>query len=286
MPVLDSVTGGSTVVFTGWGAKVMVDADSAAAAVPAVVVPVPVSDTVCVLGVAESLIVSVATRVPVALGVNVTLIVQLAPAARALGSVPQVFVCAKLVEFVPLIAKLLTVIDAVPTFESVTGCAALVVPVVWLANVSVVADSLATGPAAVAPVPVSDTICVLGVAVSVRVSVALNAPAALGVNLTLTVQLAPTASDAGKVPQVFVCAKLVEFAPPIAMPLTVIALAPVLNRTTFCVALVVPISWLANVRLVVDSVAAGPVALGVVDPGLVPLNCVVVWQPLQSLPVL
>jgi hypothetical protein len=45
-------------------------------------------------------------RAPVADGVNVTLIEQLAPAAKL---VPQLFVCAKLVPLVPVIAMLVRV---------------------------------------------------------------------------------------------------------------------------------------------------------------------------------
>ena len=128
---MDSITGGSTVVPTGCGAKVMLEADNATAADAAtVVVAVPVSDTTCVPGVAESLRVSVAVRAPVALGVKVTLIAQLAPAARFLGSAPQVFVCPKSIAFVPPSAIPFMVSAALPVLDSVTDCAALAVPVV------------------------------------------------------------------------------------------------------------------------------------------------------------
>jgi len=62
-------------------------------------------------------------RVPAAVGVNVTLIVQFALAANVAGSVPHVFVCVKSPEgAIVLIVKL-----PVPVLVSVTGCAALVV---------------------------------------------------------------------------------------------------------------------------------------------------------------
>ena len=55
-------------------------------------VPVPVRLAVCGLSVASSATVSVPLRVPVAVGANVTLIVQLDPAPRL---EPQLFVCPK-----------------------------------------------------------------------------------------------------------------------------------------------------------------------------------------------
>ena len=68
-----------------------------------------------------------AVRVPVAVGLKVTLIVQFAPAATL---VPQVFVCEKSPLFVPAIAmpEPLKVSVALPVFVSVMFCEALVVP--------------------------------------------------------------------------------------------------------------------------------------------------------------
>ena len=54
---------------------------------------------------------------PVAVGVNVTLIVQLPPAAT---EVPQVLVCAKSPLFVPVIPILLMVRAVLPLFVNVT----------------------------------------------------------------------------------------------------------------------------------------------------------------------
>lgn len=53
-------------------------------------IPVPVSGTLCGLPVALSAMLILALRVPVAAGVNVTEIVQLAPAASVLGLSGQV----------------------------------------------------------------------------------------------------------------------------------------------------------------------------------------------------
>jgi hypothetical protein len=60
----------------------------------------------------------------VALGVNVMLIAQLAPAA---SEVPQLLVCAKLDAFVPESEMLLIVMLAVPVLDRVTTLGLLVV---------------------------------------------------------------------------------------------------------------------------------------------------------------
>ena len=64
------------------------------------VVPVPLRLTLWGLVGSESLRVTFADRVPAAVGVNVTLRVQLAPDATL---APQVFVCAKSPGLVPVI---------------------------------------------------------------------------------------------------------------------------------------------------------------------------------------
>jgi hypothetical protein len=74
-----------------------------------------------------SLTVRLAVRAPVALGVKVTLMVQLLPAARVLGLMGQVLVWAKSPLLVPLIPMLLMVSAAFPLLVRLTVCAALVV---------------------------------------------------------------------------------------------------------------------------------------------------------------
>lgn len=66
----------------------------------------------------------VAVRTPVADGVKVTLMLQLAPAANV---DTQVVVRAKLEEFVPEIEMLLIVMDPAPVLVSTTTLAALAV---------------------------------------------------------------------------------------------------------------------------------------------------------------
>jgi hypothetical protein len=70
---------------------------------------------------AVSVIVMLPVKVPVVVGVNVTLIVQVAPAAT---EEPQVLVSPK---FVPAVIDV-TVIATVPVLVRVTTCAGLVVP--------------------------------------------------------------------------------------------------------------------------------------------------------------
>jgi hypothetical protein len=87
-----------------------------------VLVPVPFSGIVCGLFDALSVSVSVPVRAPAAVGVNFTLIVQLAPAATVL---PQVPTPAKPKSPVKLA---LNVRVALPVLVSVVNCAPLLVP--------------------------------------------------------------------------------------------------------------------------------------------------------------
>ena len=80
-------------------------------------VPVPVRLTVWGLPLALSVRVMAAVRVPLAAGVKVTLIVQLAPAATL---DPQLLVCAKSLALVPVAARLVRVKAALPVLLSVT----------------------------------------------------------------------------------------------------------------------------------------------------------------------
>jgi len=87
-------------------------------------VPVPLSDTVCGLPRALSLMDNTAVRVPAAWGVNLTLMVQVNPAPRV---APQVVVREKSPALVPVIVMLLRVSVAVPVLRTVTFVALLVV---------------------------------------------------------------------------------------------------------------------------------------------------------------
>ena len=77
----------------------------------ALLTPVPVRFTLCGLPAASSVMVTAAVRVPLALGVKVTLIVQLEPAATLDA---QLLVCAKSLPFVPVMAILVMLSVALP----------------------------------------------------------------------------------------------------------------------------------------------------------------------------
>src|SRR5437879_6525279 len=116
---------------------------------------------------------------PVAVGLNVTLMVQFALAAKEL---PQPLVCAKSPGLTPASVMLVMVIAVVPMFFRVTVLAALVVPTVTepkLTEAGVIW--------AVVPVPVSGTCCGLPAALSVTVKLALRAPVVEGLNVRLMV---------------------------------------------------------------------------------------------------
>ena len=82
----------------------------------------PVSETLCGLLLALSVTTNDAVTAPGEEGVNVTLMVQLAPAARP---VPQLFVCEKLLT---VVAMLPIVSEMVPVLLRVTCWAGLEIP--------------------------------------------------------------------------------------------------------------------------------------------------------------
>ncbi len=74
-------------------------------------------------------------RVPIAVGLKVTVIVQLPP---AFNLEPQLFTCEKS----PLAVMLLIFKVAVPGLVSVTVCGVLVVPTSWLPKLRLLLDSV------------------------------------------------------------------------------------------------------------------------------------------------
>ena len=160
-------------------------------------VPVPDKGMLCGLPEALSTKVRVPERAPVAVGVKLTLIVQDADAANVAPQVDDM-------EKSPLgvIDVMLSV--AFPVFCRVTGCEELVVPTVVLPNVKLLGLIVAIGAAGAVPVPVKETVWGLPEALSVNDSVPDLAPVAVGVNVTVTVQVAFAAKVA---PQVVVRAK-------------------------------------------------------------------------------
>src|SRR5437588_623000 len=84
------------------------------------VVPLPLTRPACGLPLALSVMLTLALRVPVAVGVKVTLMVQEAPAATVLGLMGQVLVWAKSPALVPVKPIVLMVRAALPLFLRVT----------------------------------------------------------------------------------------------------------------------------------------------------------------------
>ena len=84
----------------------------------------------------------------------------------------------------------------VPTLVSVTVFAALIIPMATVPKLKLVGESFA-----VVPTPLSVTFCGLPAALSVMLNAAVRVPDAVGLNLTLILQLAPAANE---VPQVVV----------------------------------------------------------------------------------
>ena len=167
-----------------------------AARAPAVT-PVPLSVTLCGLPVALSAIESVPVREPVVVGLNVTLTVQFAPAAKL---VPQLFVCEKS----PVVETEVMLRLPEPLFVTVTVCAALATFTCWLPKVTLEEESETDGVGALVPVPLNVMVCGLPVALSAIDSVPVRLPVVVGLKVTLTVQFAPAAR---LLPQVFVCEK-------------------------------------------------------------------------------
>lgn len=172
----------------------------------------------------------------VVLGVNVTAMVQLDPAASVDDPDGQVLVWAKSAAFVPLRLILVMVSAAVPLLVRVIVWAPLVVPTFWLPKFTLLGLSVTAGAGAVVAVPESATVCGLPGASSLMLMLAVRVPAAVGVKVTLIVQLPEAATVA---PQVVVRAKSPALVPLTATPLMLRVALPVLVSVTVCAALVV-----------------------------------------------
>jgi hypothetical protein len=151
-------------------------------------------------------------------GLNVTETVQLEFPARL---VPQVLVWLKSPGSAPPKTKLVTAIDAMLEFFMLK-LKVLVLPTLTVPNPSEAGVIVK----AVNPVRVRETVCGLPVALSVTLTLALRAPIAAGVNVTVIVQLAPCATA---LPQVFVSLKS-EVSPVTAILLMLRLAVPLLVR--------------------------------------------------------
>src|SRR5271157_1905606 len=245
------------VVLTGWLLNERLLGDRLTVAE----VPVPLRLRDCGLPLALSVKLTEADRLALAVGSNVTLTVQLAPAAT---EVPQVLVCAKSPALAPVSAMLERLKAAAPPLVRVAVSVPLLVFTAWLPNERLLGDRLAV---AEVPVPLRLRDCGLPLALSVKLTEADRLALAVGSNVTLTVQLAPAATE---VPQVLVCAKSPALAPVSAMLERLKAAAPPLVRVAVSVPLLVFTAWLPNERLLGDklTVAEVPVPLRLRDCGL------------------
>jgi hypothetical protein len=191
-------------------------------------------------------IVSVAARMPIAEGVNVTPMMRAVFTAYAAAVQPLLKL--KSLEFAPLISTEEMCNAAPPEFVMATFCTGLVVPSGIAAKTAeggvMVAARRGTG--APVPVPVSGTICVEPGASSVIVIEAVRAPSPSGENVTVIVQ----AALAGYGPlHPLLIAKSLAFAPASITDEICNAAAPELVRVTVCGGLVTPCNVLENDRL-------------------------------------
>jgi len=143
--------------------------------------PVPERVAVCGLPVALSVRVTEAAKDPLAAGMNVTLTVQLAPAATL---PPQLLLCAKSPGFAPVSLMLLMLKAALPVLLSVEVWAELVVPTAWLPKARVVGDKLAVGCPTPTPVPDKEMLRVRLRALVTIDTLPVTLPAAAGAKLT------------------------------------------------------------------------------------------------------
>ncbi len=241
-------------------AKVRLAADRVTAGAGAS--PVPVSPAVCGEPLALSATLTTAASEPTAVGVNLTVMTQLAPAATL---VPQVFVWEKELALAPPMLMPspvpLRVRAPVPVFFKVTVWVAADVPVVVPANVRLAGVKVTAGAV---PVPLNVAVCGDPLALSATFTAAVCEPDAAGVNLTAMVQLAPAAT---LVPHVLVWENDPAFVPvmlmPCPAPFNVSAAVPVFLRVMLCAADVAPTAVLASVKLDGVKLTAGALATAV-----------------------
>lgn len=187
-----------------------------------------------------------ALRAPVAVGLKVTLTVQLADPAKV---APQVVVLEKSPRFVPPIAICQRCIVVLPRFLSVIVLAVLLVPFGWLPK-----PRLAGVRLAAVPTPVRIIVWGLFPALSLIRSKVLRGPGAVGLNAGLSVQLLPAARE---LEQVSVTLKSLLLPPVTANESRVKDTTPVLVSVTLTLLLVLR-AWVGNVRLGGDKIARGP----------------------------
>src|SRR5205807_1153928 len=219
-------------------------------------VPFPLSVMICGLPPALSVSDSVPVRAPEAVGVKVTLMLQVHPAekeaALVVESLAPVLVAAKSPEG----ANELIVKAAAPVFVSVTVIGALVVASSWLPTSRLFALSL---PDALPIFPLSVMICGLPPALSASDSVPVRAPEAVGVKVTLIVQFPPAAKVAGLAGQALDPVLVAAKSPKAAIELIFKRSGPFLVILSFLAPRASEIGWLPKPRLVGANPTTGPV---------------------------
>src|ERR1700682_2068234 len=133
-----------------------------------------------------------------------------------------------------------------PEFVSATLRGALVVQIIRAAKLNLVAESISKGAPPATPVPLRVTWCGLPDALSTIAIAALRSPVAVGLKVTLMLQLPPAARVP---PHVFVWTKSFAFAPTTATLVIASVASPVLRSVAVCAALVVSSSRLPKPRL-------------------------------------
>ena len=176
---------------------------------------------------------SVPVAEPDAVGVNVTLTVQLASTARSVSEVHVPAFAPDATAKGPVTPNPVRPTGTFPVLETVTVCGALVVFTACAAKVRL-AGFRATVPAVPAPVPVKVTICGLPVALSVKVIAPVRAPAAVGVKVIWNVQVVAPDGIIGH------CARVAPAKSPVVVMFVKVTVEPLLLETvTVCAALVV-----------------------------------------------
>lgn len=166
--------------------------------------PVPFTATACGLSIALSVKTSEARSAPLKDGINITLTLQVAPAARV---VPQLLVWAKFEASALPIVTPKPVAGMLPEFVSVTCCAGDSTEMFCAPKLRDIELRLTVG---LTPVPLSATICGLPAALSAKSSDAWRASLIAGVNTTLIMH---EALAARMDPQLPVSTKLDAFDP-------------------------------------------------------------------------
>jgi len=210
-------------------------------------VPVPERISFCGLLNALSVTVTLAVRLPVAVGLKVTVMPQLAPAAKVL---PQVLVWAKSPGLAPPMAMLVMFKVVLARLVMVAVCGALVVPMDCEAKVKLAGANLTA-----VPLPLRAAVCVPPP--STTLSVADCVPSAFGLNVTEMVQLAPAPRDE---PQVLLLMENSEaFVPVIVMLEMAKVELPELVRVATLGWLVEPMGTIPQLKVVGERVAlSGP----------------------------